>query len=141
MVEAFGALAKDKTPRMHRQTLSENAVVQSEFAQASIRLQAAQRFILTELEEIWNDVCATHEITVDQRMRIRLATTHGIHEAKAAADLVYDAAGASAIFSNGPFERRFRDLHTVTQQAQGRRSHYQTVGAYLLGNPPDLSAM
>ena len=81
------------------------------------------------------------EVTVDQRMRIRLATTHAIHEAKQAADVVYDAAGASAVFSSGPFERRFRDLHTVTQQGQGRKAHYETVGSFMLGNEPDLSAL
>jgi hypothetical protein len=27
----------------------------------------------------------------------------------------------------------------VTQQLQGRRSHFQTVGAYLFGHPADLS--
>ena len=46
----------------------------------------------------------------------------------------------TAIFANGPYERRFRDLHTVTQQMQGRKAHYETVGAFLLGNPPDLSS-
>ena len=141
MVDAFADLATKKTPRMQHSVLSLNAVVQSEFARALIHLNAARTFLRSELDDIWATVLATGVLTVEQRMRIRLATTHGIHEAKAAADTVYDAAGATAIFANGPYERRFRDLHTVTQQAQGRKAHYQTVGAFLLGNPPDLSAV
>ena len=141
MLDAFSELALTKTPRRQTNPLSQNAVVQFEFAQASIRLNAARSFLRSELDDIWAAVCATGELTVEQRMRIRLATTHGIHEAKAAADTVYDAAGATAIFQNGPYERRFRDLHTVTQQMQGRRAHYETVGAFLLGNLPDLSSM
>jgi alkylation response protein AidB-like acyl-CoA dehydrogenase len=141
MLDAFAELATTKVPRYYRNPLSENAVVQSEFARASIRLNAARTFVRSELDAIWSDVCASGELSVAERMRIRLATTHAIHEAKAAADTIYDAAGSSAIFRNGPFERRFRDLHTVTQQAQGRRAHYETVGAFMLGNPPDLSAV
>jgi alkylation response protein AidB-like acyl-CoA dehydrogenase len=141
MLDAFAELTTKKTPRMQRSTLSQNAVVQSEFARASIRLDAARTFLRSELDDIWAAVLSTGELTVEQRMRIRLATTHGIHEAKGAADTIYDAAGATAIFASGPYERRFRDLHTVTQQMQGRRAHYETVGAYMLGNPPDLSSV
>jgi alkylation response protein AidB-like acyl-CoA dehydrogenase len=141
MLDAFAALALTKTPRAQRNPLAKNAVVQAEFAKASIRLSAARTFLRSELDDIWADVLSSGELTVAQRMRIRLSTTHAIHEAKSSADVVYDAAGASAIFSDGPFERRFRDLHTVTQQAQGRKAHYETVGAFMLGNPPDLSAV
>ncbi len=140
MIDAFAKLTLEKTPRMRKTTLSQNAVVQAEFARASIRLDAARNFLRSELDDIWAAVLSTGELTVEQRMRIRLATTHGIHEAKGAADAIYDAAGATAIFASGPYERRFRDLHTVTQQMQGRKAHYETVGAYLLGNEPDLSS-
>jgi alkylation response protein AidB-like acyl-CoA dehydrogenase len=141
MIDAFAELAMDKRPRARRLNLAQEPVVQSEYALASVRLRAARAFLHRELEEVWADSLAEGDVTVEHRMRIRLSTTHAIHEAKAAADIVYDAAGASAIFADGPFERRFRDLHTVTQQAQGRKAHYQTVGAWMLGNPPDLSAL
>ena len=96
--------------------------------------------MLGEASEIWRDVSATGRITVDHRMRIRLATTYAIHQAKHVGDMVYELAGATAIFKSSPLERRFRDLSTVTQQVQGQRRHFETVGAYLLGQPPDLSA-
>jgi len=141
MVNAFAELATTKIPRYYRNPLSQNQVVQSEYARASIRLSAARTFLRSELDAIWHAVSASGVLSVGERMRIRLATTHAIHEAKAVADTVYDAAGSSAIFANGPFERRFRDLHTVTQQAQGRKAHYETVGSFMLGNAPDLSAV
>ena len=141
MLEAFKKLSIDKRPRLAKTVLKENMVVQHEVALAEAKLNAAWRFLNTELEDIWAAVLKTDELTVDQRMRIRLASTHGIHEAKQVADLVYDAAGASAVFHSSPFERRYRDIRTVTQQMQGRRSHYHTVGNYLLGGEPDLSSV
>ena len=123
MLEAFKKLSIDKRPRLAKTVLKENMVVQHEVALAEAKLNAAWRFLNTELEDIWAAGLKTDELTVDQRMRIRLASTHGIHEAKHGADLVYDAAGASAVFHSSPVERRYRDIRTVTQQMQGRRSH------------------
>jgi alkylation response protein AidB-like acyl-CoA dehydrogenase len=112
--------------------------VQYEVAQAEARMRAARAFVLSELGDIWQEVVATKALSIANRMRIRLATTFAIHEAKAAADTAYDLAGATAIFIGNDFERRFRDIHTVTQQQQGRKAHLQSVGAFLLGLPPDL---
>ena len=36
------------------------------------------------------------------------------------------------------FERRFRDIHTLSQQIQSRDAHYETVGRVLLGTPPEV---
>jgi len=47
--------------------------------------------------------------------------------------------GATAIFENHPLERRFRDMHTVTQQLQARSSHFETVGAWMMGAASDLT--
>lgn len=140
MHDSFMKLAADKAPRNMPHVLRDNAVVQSEVAIGDARLKAARAFILKETTEIWEEVLAGAPLTDDHRARIRLASTFGIHEAKAAADTVYDAAGATAIFNDSAFERRFRDLHTVTQQMQGRRDHFRTVGAYMLGHPLTLSS-
>ena len=50
----------------------------------------------------------------------------------------HNAAGATAIFENHPLERRFRDMHTMTQQLQARLSHFETVGSWMMGADNDL---
>ena len=72
-------------------------------------------------------------MTLDHNTTIRLASTWAIHQAKDVVDTAYHAAGATAIFESNPFERRFRDIHTVIQQYQGRQAHFETVGQVLLG--------
>lgn len=138
MLEAFKALAADKNPRLTSHVLRDNAVVQAEVAKCEARLGAARAFLISEVEDIWAEILKAHAVTPAQRMRIRLASTHAIHEAKAVANMAYDLAGATAIFRSSAYERRFRDIHTVAQQLQGRRHHYETVGAFLLGHPPNL---
>jgi alkylation response protein AidB-like acyl-CoA dehydrogenase len=139
MLDAFIALACEKTPRGYKHKLAENAVVQSRIARAEAQLGAARLYLMTSLEEIWRTVERTGELTLAQRMQIRLQSTWAIHQAKEVGDVAYHAAGATAIFDDNPFERRFRDLHTVTQQLQGREAHYETVGQFLLGLDADTS--
>ena len=75
---------------------------------------------------------------VQDRARLRLGCAHAIEEAVETAHWVYRAAGTDAIFpGRGPFERRFRDIHTVSQQIQSRRAHFAAAGAVLLGNAPE----
>ncbi len=136
-LDAFVELARDKTPRGGKRTLRDNNVVQSQTAQAEARLGAARAHLLGLLVEVAEAVARSGGLTLDQRMAIRLASTFAIHQAREVVDTAYHAAGATAIFEANPFERRFRDVHTVSQQLQGRQEHYETVGQYLLGLEPD----
>jgi len=113
-------------------------VVQSEVARAEARLSASRLFLLHSLDEIWREVVRADTLTIAQRMRIRLAATFAIGEATAVVDTAYHAAGATAIFDGNGFERRFRDIHTVAQQVQGRAAHFETVGGFLLGLEPAI---
>ena len=134
--DAFVALARDKVPFRSAGTLRDNHLIQSQVAQAEARLAAARALLLDELNEITGEVARLGHITLDQRMMIRLASTFAIHQSVQVVDTAYHAAGSTAIFEKNPFERRFRDIHTVCQQLQGRQEHFETVGQYLLGLEP-----
>ncbi len=139
MLDAAIALAKEKRPYLAKQPLLESHLVQFQIGEAEARLRSARGYVETTADRIWQSVVSTGELTVAQRMDIRMAATFAIHEAGAVADVVWQIAGANAIFASGPFERRLRDLRTVMQQAQGRKSHLQDTGAYLLGLEPNFA--
>ena len=75
-----------------------------------------------------HDLAAARTIYDDRLVSIRMASTFAIQSAREVVATLYGAAGAMAIFSSRPFERRFRDIHTVTQQIQGHPEHFETVG-------------
>jgi alkylation response protein AidB-like acyl-CoA dehydrogenase len=136
-LDAFVRLASAKVPYRFSTTLRENATVQGQIGQAEARLRAARLFLMTPLDEIWASVVASGaKPTLEQRLTLRLATTHVIREAKDVVAMVYEHAGSSAIFEKGPFERRFRDIHAMTQHMQARFTNYETVGMALLGLTP-----
>jgi alkylation response protein AidB-like acyl-CoA dehydrogenase len=138
-LDCFIDLARNKVPRGNKSPLRDNAVVQSGLAQAEVNLRAARGFVLQSMADTWKDLCNGATITVEQRITVRMAATHAIHKAREAVDFAYNAAGTTAIFENHPLERRFRDIHTVTQQLQGRLSHFETVGAWMMGADTDLT--
>ena len=139
VMDEFVALAVDKTPRAWKSKLRDNAVIQSQVAQGEAKLRSARLHLLSSLHAIWQSVGRVGELTLAQRMLIRLAATFAIHQAQEVVDTIYHAAGATAVFQSNAFERRFRDIHTVTQQLQGRQLHFETVGQFLLGLEADLS--
>jgi indole-3-acetate monooxygenase len=139
MLDDFLALARDKTPRGYSRTLRENAVTQSRVAQAEAQLGAGRVYLLSTLEEIWGAVGRSGALGLDQRVRIRLAASYAIAQARQVADFAYHAAGATAIFTRQAFERRFRDIHAVAQQLQGRDDHFENVGKFLLDLPLDTT--
>jgi len=132
-LDAFIQLARDKVPFRSAGAVRDNHLIQSQTAQAEARLASARAFLLGSLQEITTEVARVGHITLDQRMTVRLASTFAIHQSLQVVDTAYHAAGSTAIFEANPFERRFRDIHTVSQQLQGRQQHFETVGQYLLG--------
>jgi alkylation response protein AidB-like acyl-CoA dehydrogenase len=132
MLEALVQLATEKTPRGLRNTMAESPVVQSEIAQLEAALRSSRHFLYGTLADIWS-TAASGELSMADRIAVRLAATHCIDQARRVASATYHAAGSDAIRRSGPFERRFRDLNSIAQQMQGRRSHYESVGRFLLG--------
>lgn len=137
MLAAFADLAGRKTPRGLKR-LADSAGVQAGVGRAEATLGAARAYLLETLAEIHARADEVLPIEVPDRARVRLAATHAIHGAIEVADYVYKAAGVDGIFPGSPFERRFRDMHTLSQQIQSRDSHYEAVGQVLLGVPPEV---
>jgi len=138
MLDEVIALARDKKPWLAGVPLQQSHLTQFQVGEAEARLRSARAYIESTAARVWQSVVASGELTVPQRVDIRMAITFSIHEAKTVADTAWDVAGATAIFTSNPFERRLRDLRTLTQQLQSRKSHLQDAGAYLLGLEPNL---
>jgi alkylation response protein AidB-like acyl-CoA dehydrogenase len=136
MLDAFIALAGEKTPRS-LQRLADSPVTQSEVARREANLGAARAYLIEILKDVWAEADDIAPIDLNARLRVRLGCAHAIHTAVEIADTVYKAAGTSAIFLGTPFERRFRDIHTLSQQIQSREAHFETVGRVMFNGDPD----
>ncbi len=133
VLDDFLRTARDKTPRGSTQLLREDGVIQLRFGEAEARWRAARVFLIETLREMWAAATPPKPLTLEQRVAIRMAATRALLEAKEALDSIYHAAGATAVFDRQPYERRFRDMHTVVQHIQARQQHFAVIGRYLFG--------
>jgi indole-3-acetate monooxygenase len=137
MLAEFMALASRKAPR-GLSRLADSALVQADVARAEARLGSARAYLVETLSTIYAQADEAAPIDIAERARVRLAATNAIHGAIEVADFSYKNAGVDAIFPGSPFERRFRDMHTLSQQIQSRSAHFEAVGQILLGVPPEI---
>ncbi len=139
LLEPLRELAMDKTPRGASTSLREDPNFQNLLARMEARWGAARAYLDQAIANAWAATEASGKLDLDNRVKMRLAVTYAINEATEISVDCYRAAGASAIFDKAPFERRFRDANAISQQLQGRASHFTTVGRYLLGLDVDTS--
>jgi alkylation response protein AidB-like acyl-CoA dehydrogenase len=136
-LDAFGELARGKTS-FGLKPMRDNNAVQAQLGRNEGNLRAARAYLYATANEVWHDVAWVGERSAGQfngnhRTALRLASTWTIHQSAAVVDAAYHLAGSTAVFQSGQFERRFRDMHAIAQQLQGRDTHYETVGQSILG--------
>jgi alkylation response protein AidB-like acyl-CoA dehydrogenase len=142
MLDDFVELARNKKPARASfgQAMRDNNAVQAHIGFAEAQLRGAKSYLLSAARVGWNEALEMTEggLSTEARVDMRAASTYAIGIAEEVVNISYRLASSSAIFQSQPFERRFRDMHAVTQQAQGHLSNYETIGQYRLGIPMDL---
>ena len=137
-IDEFVALAQGKTPFSSATTLRERATAQAKLGRAEGLLGSARAYLYDRLDWVWKQTVAGVELTLEQRAEMLLACVQAISAAAQAVDLVYSAAGTSAIYKRGRLEQHFRDANVLRQQGFVSESRFETVGQVQLGLPPDL---
>ncbi len=138
MLDAFVALARNKSQAWSTDALRGNQAVQHIVSYSDAAWKAARAGLHKAVDDAWQDVGRTGTLSLAHRIEIRQAATYAIHVSRDMAHAVFHEAGSTAIFTKHPFERRLRDVNSVSQQLQGRRTHFETVGLFRLGGEPNL---
>ena len=116
--------------------LAGRGVVQAQVAEAEALVGASRAYVREQLGELWETVSAGESPTPAQRATYRLAIAHAMTSAVHAVDLMYRAAGASAIYATSPLDRCLRDVHTAHAHVWVAPDTYEIAGRLLLGLDP-----
>ena len=134
-LDTFGELAGSKTPRAMQALLRDQSMIQFNVGQCEAAIRSGRALLVEAVGNLWDEVNATGTTSQDRRAELRLAITHGIRLASQAVDIIYNAAGASAVLKSNLIQRHFQDMHVITQHIQARHSNYEMVGRHWLGLP------
>ena len=137
-LDAAIELANRKVPgNSPTQTLVRDwSTTQRQIGEAEAIWNSVRAFLTESATAVWQSASAGKPLTMDERVRMRLASTFANRKAAEVVDTAYTLCGSSAIFETNPVQRRFQDVHVINQQVQGRLSHYDTAGRYFLGMDP-----
>jgi indole-3-acetate monooxygenase len=134
-IDCFVELIAKKIDRFTGTALRERLTVQERVAKAEAAVRAARAFLYEMVHEVWETVEQGTQLTEQQLALFRLANMHAVAAGAQAVDLVYHAAGTSAIFTANPLERFFRDIHVATQHRCASPEELYQAGRVLLGLP------
>jgi alkylation response protein AidB-like acyl-CoA dehydrogenase len=131
-IDALVELASRKAFGRTGTLLRDRPLVQLQIAQAEALVRSARAWTWEIARELWEDACAGREVSAQQRALARLAITNAVVKSAEAVDLMYSAAGGSAVYATNRLERYFRDIHTVTQHAVVAPPSYEQIGEALI---------
>jgi indole-3-acetate monooxygenase len=133
-LQALVDLAALKRPRAGVGILRDRPAAQAAVGRSATMHAAARSHLYACIDLAWREA-ENGAVSAGGRVALRGAIVHAIESATYIVDAMYTTAGASAIHTVLPFERRFRDMHAVTQHPQASASHFEVVGRLRLGHP------
>jgi alkylation response protein AidB-like acyl-CoA dehydrogenase len=137
---AFTELAAGTVRWLSGVPLRDRPMVQITVARAEAKVASARAWLREAVAEAWDTILTGDPPDPRQRIRGRMAITHGISTAVGVADVLQQVAGAAAVPEDHPLQRRFQDLRTAAAHVQAAPSIFELTGALLLGAdaPPSV---
>lgn len=137
-LDAFVALATEKTPTGSRRRLADREVAQSAVGRCAVDLDAARSHLHVTVGEMWQSASEGRPLSVGQRSELRLAATHAARTARRVTDRLYDLSGGSPVRVDSAIGQAWRDSHVITQHVMVGPGTFEVAGRVLLGY--DVSA-
>ena len=129
-------VGRNRVPYRSAVLLRDQQATQRAIGEAHAQHSSARAFLRDSHARLWESACRNGSLTTDERIQLRVAATHAIRTSAQVVDAAYTLCGASGIFQTNPIQRRFQDIHVITQHVQGHYVHYETAGQFLLGLEP-----
>jgi alkylation response protein AidB-like acyl-CoA dehydrogenase len=108
-------------------------------AKAEMAWRASRAFTYETIDRIWHEAQTDGRISPDTRRSMALSLSHSFRMARDVAQMMYDLAGPTAVFSTKtPLDRLLRDAITMSQHLLLSDSFLEMVGVTIVGDPPPI---
>ena len=131
-------LADKKIPFGSTVSIREKGSVQRKLGMAEAFVQSAHTHLYQVLSECWEKTREGKKLSLEERARLLLAVTHTNQTCLQAVELMYSAAGTSAIYTRNKLAGYFCDAQVIRHHGFANESRYETAAQIYFGLPPDL---
>jgi alkylation response protein AidB-like acyl-CoA dehydrogenase len=132
-IDAFVALAREKTPTLSQTGLATRPTVHAEVARAEALLQSARAYLYEVAHELMSAVRSGPSVPEPLEARRRLACVHASTSCTQVVNMMYGLAGATPVYSGHRLERCLRDVHTASQHLLVSPVWWEKTGQYYFG--------
>jgi alkylation response protein AidB-like acyl-CoA dehydrogenase len=140
-IDSFTAFAAAKVPRGARRPLADHSTIQAQLAQAEGLLGSGRALFYDQLGRVWDQAVRGDRPTPGDRAHLRVAATTAARNSVAAVDILFELAGASAVYDTSALQRQFRDIRAAGQHAAIGPRTLELAGRVLLGLETDTSLL
>ena len=116
--------------------LRDDVYVQEAVGRAETLLAAARAYFFHVMGDLWATLVDGRQPSDKQMALFTSAYPHVVGVCVDVVQLVYKAAGGSAVYQKGPLDRCLRDVLTMNQHVVGTLRTYEMAGRLLLGLEP-----
>ena len=134
-------LAEKKTSFGSVTPLRERGVVQRKLGQAEAMVQSSRAYLHSTLAAAWEKTLIGEKLSLEDKAGLLLAATHTNQSCLQAVDLMFSAAGSTAIYTRNKLSRHFSDAQIIRQHGFANDSRYETAAQVYLGLQPDLPVL
>lgn len=136
--EELLAIIDSKTPLGSMSTIKHRGTVQRKWGMAEAMLRSARAYLHHTITDAWDKTKRGITLSAGERATMQLAVAHVNQTCFQAVDLVYSAAGSTAVYTRSKISRYFLDAQVVRQHGFANESRYETGAQPTFGLPPDL---
>jgi len=130
-------LAATKIPGRAHRLLRDESTTQRIVGESEAIWHSAKALLRESAASVWESAIQKQPLTTEQRIKLRMAATFGIRKAAEVVDTAYSLCGSNAILETNPVNRRFQDIHVISQHIQGRATHFETIGQFFMDLEPE----
>ena len=138
---AFSEGAQRVPPGPGGKPLAVRPAVQQGLAAAIGRHSAARAYLFDEVGRAWTTVASGAQLDLLARARLRLAACAVVRDCVAVVDAAYHDLGGGTIRDGHGVQRRFRDIHTLTQHLMVGPVAYDMAARVLAGVPVETTML
>ena len=116
--------------------MRDEVFIQEAVGRADTMLTSARAHLFEVMGDLWSTLVSGREPSPTQVARFTTAHTYVVGVCVEVVQLVFKAAGGTAVYQQGPLDRCLRDILTMNQHVIGTLRTYEMAGRLLLGMEP-----
>jgi indole-3-acetate monooxygenase len=116
--------------------MRDDVFIQEAVGRADTMLTSARAYLFEVMGDLWTTLISGEEPTPTQVARFTTTHAYVVGECVDVVQLVFKAAGGTAVYQKGPLDRCLRDILTMNQHVIGTLRTYEMAGRLHLGLEP-----